>query len=516
MIKAIDAEIFTVYDEPVWEREQLLDFYKDHDKSAILEFINNGKHLHVTYEALIYEHIQISDIRISISSDMFKKAFMRSGKEARWIACDENGQYQTVLQNCGSYYLHRYDNEGELDLGLINNYDTIVLYGLNEFAVELYMKALPLWKGHRIILAGDWICIGRVLKNIPGKEILIQNNYVPGAKFEIDYPNTLHVMDILPENEDVKRFEEENILTIDELMIYTFFFSELHHYGEEYPDKKFIIVNGYFKLEGIFGIQDKINTVVKYAISKGYIPVVILVGSEENMYSDFYKDDIWDKFMNQPYGYSMIDIKNAKNVYLSPNANCLNVMRYILSKEIKPDIVLDTDKEPFNKNVEDYISKHSDILSDPEETLGVLIRGTDYVRTRMPGHNVQAGLQEIVDKIAEVEAEHPYKYIYLATEDQEIFDIMKDAYGDRLIYTDQERFTINKGQLLIELHGKDTKEKGKGFRLGAEYLLTLRLLSRCESFIASGYCGGTTEALRENDGKYRFVYVFDKGINARK
>jgi len=219
--------------------------------------------------------------------------------------------------------------------------------------------------------------------------------------------------------------------------------------------------------------------------------------------------------MNQPCGYTKLDISTAQNVYISPNANCLTIMRHIMQMDTKPGIVLDTDTALFNKNVEDYILAHSDIMPEPENTLGVLIRGTDYTKTRMPGHAIHADIPEMVDKITEIEKEHSYKYIYLATEDAEILEKMKSIYGKRLIYTDQERFAITPGQLLINLHGEETKEKGKGFRLGVEYLLTLRLLSRCESLVASGHCGGTDEAIRENAGKYRITYIFNKGTNPR-
>ena len=93
--------------------------------------------------------------------------------------------------------------------------------------------------------------------------------------------------------------------------------------------------------------------------------------------------------------------------------------------------------------------------------------------------------------------------------------IMKEIYKERLLYTDQERFVIQPGQLLRDLTDGQEKKEGEGFRRGAEYLCTLRVLSRCESLIASGSCGGVSEAIRENGGKYRFVYVFDHGINPR-
>ena len=84
---------------------------------------------------------------------------------------------------------------------------------------------------------------------------------------------------------------------------------------------------------------------------------------------------------------------------------------------------------------------------------------------------------------------------------------MKEYYGDRLTCTDQERYVVEPGQLLMDLH--QTKKEGEGFRLGVEYICAVSLLAQCNSLIASGNCGAYDEALRENGGKYRHVYKFE-------
>ncbi len=112
----------------------------------------------------------------------------------------------------------------------------------------------------------------------------------------------------------------------------------------------------------------------------------------------------------------------------------------------------------------------------------------------------------IIEKIGEIESLWEFDSICLSTEDEEICTKIKAYYGDRVSYTDQERYTIEPGKLLVDLH--EEKKEGEGFRLGAEYLCTVHLLSQCCSLIASGNCGAVKEALRQNDGKYQHVYVF--------
>lgn len=45
-------------------------------------------------------------------------------------------------------------------------------------------------------------------------------------------------------------------------------------------------------------------------------------------------------------------------------------------------------------------------------------------------------------------------------------------------------------------------------------ILSINLLSKCNSLIASGGCSGVGEALKENGGKNENVYIFNLGKNA--
>ena len=514
MIRTIDAEIFTVEDEEVWSKDSLLEFFDSKGSEAILEFRNGEEFRHVTmnpYKGVL----EIKDARVRNSEDLFRELSTRLGKQSMWIVCDPDGNYQTVLRWIPSYYNHLYDYEGKPDLELLNRYDTLFLYGLNEYAVILYKDVLPLWKGKKVILCGEWNTFAPFLPGLSDKEVILIPDWKEGTFFKETEPNVLHIIDNRPENESLDRYVKDHILLYDEVMVYTFCFANLLHLGDLYPDKKFLLIDGTLNIEGIFGIWDKVFTMARFAKGKGYVPVFGITKADYNIYSDHSRDDIWNKFMKQPDGYRIEDVIRAKNVYLSPNANILNIMRHIMTADTPPGTELDWSGGMFNQAVESYIKQHGSILKNPDETLGVLIRGTDYTKTHMPGHAKHASVEEIIEKISETEADHPYKWIYLATEDQEILDQMKEIYKERLLYTDQERFVIQPGQLLRDLTDGQEKKEGEGFRRGAEYLCTLRLLSRCESLIASGSCGGVSEAVRENGGKYRFVYVFDHGINPR-
>lgn len=65
---------------------------------------------------------------------------------------------------------------------------------------------------------------------------------------------------------------------------------------------------------------------------------------------------------------------------------------------------------------------------------------------------------------------------------------------------------------MSELHRRQ-EVKRKGFDMGMDYILSIDLLSKCNSLIASGGCGGLSEAIRQNEGRYNNMYVFELGVN---
>jgi hypothetical protein len=66
--------------------------------------------------------------------------------------------------------------------------------------------------------------------------------------------------------------------------------------------------------------------------------------------------------------------------------------------------------------------------------------------------------------------------------------------------------------MLAEHHRVDA-EKSDGFTMGVEYILSIYLLAKCNSLVASGGCAGVGEARKENGGRYRSVFIFDLGTN---
>ena len=258
------------------------------------------------------------------------------------------------------------------------------------------------------------------------------------------------------------------------------------------------------QLEFDRGIRNYESTVIKDALLDDLDADMV---EEYKKLYDFEGDDIWNKFFLQPGEYELDEVNQSQYLALSPNMNVMNTMRYIMD-EVSRGTDLTWPKGRWNQRVKHYIDERKKkFLPYPERTLGILLRGTDYIHNPLPNHPKHAAAETVMEKIDEVREAWDVDWLYLATEDEQICLKMKERYGESLCFTDQERYQVKPGQLLVDLHQE--KKEGEGFRLGAEYLCSVYLLARCSSLIASGSCGALSEALRENNGKYKHVFVFE-------
>jgi hypothetical protein len=288
-------------------------------------------------------------------------------------------------------------------------------------------------------------------------------------------------------------------------------FSDCESYGEENPDKRFLVIDPYYGDLGLFALFGKASCVARYAKSMGYTPVMCIRRADDSMYSDYEEDDIWGKFYNQPEGYTMEDVLKSKYVCTSPGFYNGSIQTNLMN-QVSKGTELSWPDGIYNDRVKEYISEGAKkFLPYPEKTLGVLARGTDYINTHCVNHARHASKEMVCEKIDEILAQRDdLEYIYLATEDANYCEYFKERYGDKIYFTNQKRYTIKPGELLATHHRED-KNRSDGFTMGVEYILSINLLSRCNSLVASGGCAGVGEALKENDNKYKSVFVFDLG-----
>lgn len=513
MVISVSGEFFVFETEVLPTQEEVKAFFQDKGEHDVLEVrLHNRGQIRVGYvtkKTLEYQ-IGFPNLGLTLGEDVFQRAAELCPRDFVMPILDQNGNCVNLVRKVWSSYEHIYQYEGGMDISFLDRYDSLALVRLNEYSVELFRRAIPFWHGKEIFLVGEgWREMANVLPAHPHLQVTILDRLEQWEKVRTEKATKteafLSIVEGIPENEGTQRYES-GLLYYDEVMTLTFCFSHVTHPGTKNFQKKFFLIDGKFSLEGMFAIWMKAFTMARYALVKGHAPAFSIVSSNHNMYSDHPGDDIWNKFFLQPGGYSLEDVLESSYVVHSPNGNLMNTVRYIMDQVSAGRDMMWPDGI-WNSRVKAYIqNRQKRFLPEPSQTLGVLIRGTDYIHNPLPNHPRHATVNQVMVKINEVESKWGFRRIYLATEDAEICQQMKDRYGDRLTYTDQERYTVKPRQLLANLHEK--KQEGKGFRLGVEYLCSISLLAQCNSLIASGPCGALGEALRQNGGAYREVFVF--------
>lgn len=288
-------------------------------------------------------------------------------------------------------------------------------------------------------------------------------------------------------------------------------------YGNDNPDKTFYVIRRARCQCGLFSYVTTNLGRIKYAIDKGYIPVIDMQ-NEYNTYLEdekLGKENSWEYFFEQPCGYSLSDIKTSKNVILG-NGLVDESFEY-------PDQLVPWNETEYNKWHDisgNYLRIKAELINqfkdeiatntidfDNKRYIGVLARGTDYVTLKLHNHPIQPLAEELAAKIDELLNTGAYDGVYLATEDQDIYCELKKRFGNRLCALDVKRYTKNE---ISNINDVSSERENDRYLKGFEYLKSMWILTQCEAFVA-GNVSGTIGVLLLNSN-FEYKYVFNKGL----
>lgn len=306
----------------------------------------------------------------------------------------------------------------------------------------------------------------------------------------------------------------KKIKFVDELYIKYKWRQRKVSWGNQEEDKVFYVIRRATCKVGLFSYVMTTIGQIEYAVKRGYIPVVDMQNNE-NTYLDkdlIGKKNAWEYYFKQPCGYSLQDIRQCKNVILG-NGLITEKSEYPTSRIFK-------DHEEFQRWFDickKYVTVQDDIKKDvqdkyeslfgKERVLGILCRGTDYVRLQPHGHPVQPTIEQMIEKAKAMKREYHCKWIYLATEDEQYYQAFLNQFGEELRVTEAKRCAED-GKFNINDISYD-RENDRYLR-GREYLMNVMLLSKCTCLLA-GAVGGTYGAALLSDG-YEQRYIFDLGV----
>lgn len=252
-----------------------------------------------------------------------------------------------------------------------------------------------------------------------------------------------------------------------------------------------------------------------YAVHNNMIPIVDLKHYKNPYFKDGreYKDNVWEYFFSQPYGISLEDIKEEDNVFISYNTFATNkACSFPVSKlPISPQDPLIAEYKKylnFNSEIKTYLNNEfENKIGSEKNVLGIICRGTDYFSLQPYCHPIQPKPQDIIIKTKQLLKEYNIDKIYLATEDDNIYKMFIDQFGDIIIPNTQFKYSdIPPKKYLSQIK---VNRPNHHYTLAKEYLLSLYILSKCKYFIG-GRTSGTSLVYLMTDG-FDYEYIWELG-----
>ena len=164
------------------------------------------------------------------------------------------------------------------------------------------------------------------------------------------------------------------------------------------------------------------------------------------------------------------------------------------------------------------MDEYYDAVFGGKKTLGVLIRGSDYVATGLSGTRKMANVEQMAPFIRKWMKDYGYEKIFLATEDDDILAQMRKEFGKKMAALSQRRISVSDlrdGQIISEYEKENANDDyaRKLEDTTVNYFYALYLLSRCDAFMCSGQCNGWDTVISLNEDRFERTYKFAVGIN---
>ncbi len=265
-------------------------------------------------------------------------------------------------------------------------------------------------------------------------------------------------------------------------------------FGNENRDKVIYIIRSNNVTAGMFSI---INTVLEhclYAESKGYIPVVDLK-NYMNSYlakNDCHKENAWEYYFEQPSleGIGLDSAYASRNVILSDMSPIVN--GFHMPDEICDDegqMIFREFKRVYERSIKlktglkIRFDTEFDKMFGEKRVLGILCRGTDYIRLKPYAHPIQPKVCDVIKLAKRKMIEWKCECLYLCTEDQNIVGQFENEFGDKLYLVDRNYYRDPEGnnEYITNIINKTTPPK----KAGEDYLRQIYFLTKCSFAILS-------------------------------
>lgn len=248
---------------------------------------------------------------------------------------------------------------------------------------------------------------------------------------------------------------------------------------------------------------------INYCLENNLIPIIDMC-TYDNIYQDGMNVNSWELFFEQPCGYGLTGNGNAEYMDCDIIMERPDICMDFLTNEKKISFWRQICKQyiKLNDNIKQYVEHWFNEYmpqGKEKETIGVLCRGTDYTNIKPYGHPIQPDVQSVIVKIRQFMKKYGCKYIFLATEDNDICKSLYAEFGDSLMIPNTSRYTETGENYLADI----VREGKNGFMNGKDYLASIYVLSRCRYLIA-GRTSGSLSAVLLSEG-FEDMYLWNLG-----
>ena len=122
----------------------------------------------------------------------------------------------------------------------------------------------------------------------------------------------------------------------------------------------------------------------------------------------------------------------------------------------------------------------------------------------------QPPMEVFMDKLKKKMDESNYEFIFVACQSTDTINMFKERFGDKVIYTNRSRKSMNEIKKLESDWSNSYKWFDDRVEITKEYLVEIYMLSRCDSLLC-GWTHGNIAAYLLKDGEFDEMIVYNQG-----
>ncbi len=297
-----------------------------------------------------------------------------------------------------------------------------------------------------------------------------------------------------------------------------YWMSQEVHYGEKNPDRLIAMIKSPLAFEGLAGMLRYVLCKAAAVEESGFgAETVVDLGivGDENQFFRGTGENVWEAYFEPLSPVSVSEAYDSAHVVCSMEA-MKTADPWLWKEDVRADYISLIGKYlRFNAKTKQFLDmQYKETIPEHKgRILGVVGRGTDYNMTLPKGYKGKLirplTPEDILKKTIELVEGSGYEYVFLATEDQVVFDLyMSSSIKDMVKYVPQERICYSdhkQTDYLADIYKEQSNRDG--YKAGLLYLGIINILSKCDALISTTLCGAAKIAWGLNGGRYEYMDV---------